>query len=109
MKSGLWQIQINEKDIYKTAFTIPFGQYEWNVMPFDMKNAPSKFQRIMNDIFNPYSNYIIVYIDDVTNIDKHFKHIGHFINVVKRNGLVVALTKISLFKIKASSQDIISV
>ena len=41
MKSGFWQIQIAEKDRYKTAF--PFGQYEWNVMPFGLKNTPSEF------------------------------------------------------------------
>ena len=34
MKSGFWQIQIAEQDRYKTAFTVPFGHYEWNVMPF---------------------------------------------------------------------------
>ena len=51
MKSGFWQIQIHPKDRYKTAFTVPFGQYEWTVTPFDLKNAPSEFQRIMNDIY----------------------------------------------------------
>ncbi|EYU18268.1 hypothetical protein MIMGU_mgv1a020753mg, partial [Erythranthe guttata] len=30
MKSGFWQIQIAEEDRYKTAFTVPFGHYEWN-------------------------------------------------------------------------------
>ena len=43
MKSGFWQIQIEETDRYKTAFTVPFGHCEWNVMPFDLKNAPSDF------------------------------------------------------------------
>ena len=28
MKSGFWQIQKDEKDRYKTAFTVPFGHYE---------------------------------------------------------------------------------
>ncbi|XP_060211923.1 uncharacterized protein LOC132639494 [Lycium barbarum] len=72
---GFWQVQVAEKDKYKTAFNVPFGQYEWNVMPFGLKNAPSKFQNIMNNIFNPYSNMSIVYIDDVfifsENIDSH--------------------------------------
>ena len=73
-KSGFWQIQISENDRYKTAFTTPFGHYEWNVMPFSLKNAPSEFQNIMNDIF--YSSYFtIVYIDNVlvysNSIDEH--------------------------------------
>ena len=28
MKSGFWQIQIDDRDRYKTAFTTPFGHYE---------------------------------------------------------------------------------
>ena len=78
MKSGFWQIQIDEKDKYKTAFTVPFGHYEWNVMPFGLKNAPSD-QNIMNDIFNPYISFSIVYIDDVlifsNSIEQHWKHL----------------------------------
>ena len=65
MKSGFWQVQIKEEDRYKTAFTVPFGHYEWNVMPFGLKNAPSELQNIMNDIFNHHFQFIIVYIDDV--------------------------------------------
>ena len=55
MKFRFWQVQIKEEDRYKTAFIVPFG----------LKNAPSKFQNIMNDIFNPGFQFIIVYIDDV--------------------------------------------
>ena len=40
MKSGFWQVQIKEEDRYKTAFTIPFGHYEWNVMSFGLKKCP---------------------------------------------------------------------
>ena len=102
MKSGFQQIQIKECDRYKTAVTVPFGQYEWNLMPFGLKNAPSKFQRIMNKIFNNYSNFIIVYIDDVLifspNIDQYFKHIRAFIIKVKQNDFVVSPSKISLFQ-----------
>ena len=65
MKSGFWKIQIQPEDRYKTTFTVPFGHYEWNVMPFDLKNAPYEFQNIMNDIFNDYTKVSIVYIDDV--------------------------------------------
>ena len=44
-------------------------------MPFGFKNAPSEFQNIMSEIFNPISNHAIVYIDDVLifseSLDKH--------------------------------------
>ncbi|KAK0602627.1 hypothetical protein LWI29_035373 [Acer saccharum] len=104
MKSGFWQIQIDEKDRYKTAFTVPFGQYKWNVMPFGLKNAPSEFQSIMNEIFNPYTEFSIVYIDDVLiysdNIDQHWKHLDIFLQTAKHQGLVVSAPKIVLYQTK---------
>ena len=60
MKSGFWQIQIEPKDIYKTTFTVLFGHYEWNVMPFGLKNVHSEFQNMMNDIFNDYTKFSII-------------------------------------------------
>ena len=104
MKSGFWQIQIDDKDRYKTAFPTPFGHYEWNVMPFALKNAPSEFQNIMNDIFNPVSHFTIVYIDDVLifskTIDEHWKHLHSFLDTIKHSGLVVSAKKIKLFQSK---------
>ena len=73
MKSGFWQIQIDPKDRYKTAFTVPFEQFEWNVMPFGLKNVPYEFQRIMNDIYGPYSNFCIVYKDDILILRSTFQ------------------------------------
>ena len=56
-------------------------------MPFGLKNAPSEFQNIMNVIFTPYTNFSIVYIDDVlifsNSIDKHWKHLEAFIKLYK--------------------------
>ena len=69
-------------------------------MPFKLKNAPSEFQKIMNDIFNDFQDFTIVYIGDVLvfsqNIEKHFKHINIFIDIIKTNGLVVSLPKVKL-------------
>ena len=104
MKSGFWQIQISENDRYKIDFTTPFGHYEWNVMPFGLKNAPSEFQNIMNDIFNSFSHFTVVYIDDVlvysSSIDEHWKHLHSFLDIIKRNGLVVFAKKVKLFQTK---------
>ena len=80
MKSGFWQIQLAEKDKYKTAFTLPFGHYEWNVMPFGLKNAPSCFKRIIdNIIWPPLEKFYVAYIDDIfvfsENTKLHEKHL----------------------------------
>ena len=86
MKSGFWQIQIDDRDRYKTAFTTSFGHYEWNVMPFSLKNAHSEFQNIMNDIFNAFIHFTIVYIDDVLifpkSIEEHWKHLNAFLDTM---------------------------
>jgi len=104
MKSGFWQIQIAEKDRYKMAFTVPFGHYEWNVMPFGLKNAPSEFQNVMNDIFTPYTSFVIVYVDDVlvysNSIYQHFKHLQTFLHIIEKNSLAVSASKLVLFQTK---------
>ena len=73
-------------------------------MPFGLKNAPSEFQKIMNDIFYSYSNFIIVYIDDVLvfsqSINQHFKHLHIFVKIIKQNGLAISKTKINIFQTK---------
>lgn len=104
MKSGYYQISVKEEDRYKTAFVVPFGHYEWNVMPQGLKNAPSEYQNIMNDIFYPYMDFTIVYLDDVLvfskGIDQHVQHLEKFIEIIKKNGLVVSAKKMKIFETK---------
>lgn len=63
-------------------------------MPLKLKNALSEFLFIMNDIFNPYSTFTIVYIDNVwvysNSIEQQFKHLNIFLKLVKNAGLVVS-------------------
>ena len=70
---------IAEKDKFKIAFNIPPGHYEWNVMPFGLKHDPSKFRKVMDSIFKPYFDWLMVYIDDILifskNIHDHFKRV----------------------------------
>ena len=58
----------------------------------------------MNDIFTPFTNFSIFYIDDVLifskAIDDHWKNLDIFVKVIKHNELVVSATKINLFKDK---------
>ena len=66
-------------------------------MLFGLKIIISKFQRIMNKIFNLYTKFIIVYIDNVfvfsTSIEQHFKYIQIFLDAVLKNSLVFTTRK----------------
>ena len=58
----------------------------------------------MNDIFNVYTRFFIVYIDDVlifsNSIEEHFQHLRIFQKLVRENGLVISASKIKLFQTK---------
>ena len=70
-------------------------------MPFGLKNAPSEFQNIMNDIFNNYTKFSIVYYIEYVlifsnSIKEHFQHLKFFQKLVRDNGLVISASKIKL-------------
>ena len=44
LTKGYWQIPMKEDSKHYTAFTIHSGHYQWNVMPFGMKNAAARFR-----------------------------------------------------------------
>lgn len=71
-------------------------------MPFGLKNDLFEFLNIMNDIFNPYYTFTIVYIDDVlvysNSLEQHFKHLNIILKVVKSARLVVSARKMKLFR-----------
>lgn len=66
LASGFYQIKMHPKDSPKTAFTVPQGHFEYNRMPFGLKNAPATFQRLMNNVLTGLQgNRCFVYLDDV--------------------------------------------
>jgi len=53
-------------DSHKTAFTTLFGHYEFDRMPFELKDAPATFQRLMDLILSDLQGEeVFVYMDIV--------------------------------------------
>ncbi len=62
LKSGFYQIPINENDKEKTAFVTPFGLYQFNVLPMGLKNSPPTFQKVMTDTLFFRNHSMNIYI-----------------------------------------------
>lgn len=74
LRSGYWQIPMNEADKEKTAFTTPDGLYEFNVMPFGLCNAPATFERMIGDVLRGLKwKTCLCYLDDIVIFSSTFK------------------------------------
>ena len=76
--SGYHQVPMAQSSIEKTAFSTPFGHYEYTTMPFGLSNAPATFQRLMNNIFRDrVGRDLFVYLDDIIvyspDLDSHIR------------------------------------
>jgi hypothetical protein len=69
------------EDVGKTALITKSGLYEWNVMPFGLKNATSTFTRTMAEVFKDVGDsFLKIFVDDL-NIHSiawqdHLQHLG---------------------------------
>lgn len=98
LAKGFYQIEVHPDDRSKTAFSTSNGHYEFNRMPFGLKNAPSTFQRLMNYILREYINKIcVVYMDDIlifsTSFDEHVSSLNRIFETLRRANLKIQIDK----------------
>ena len=61
------EVRITQDDHHKMTFLTEWGSYQYTVIPFGLKNAPSIFSRIGVSAFKDFiHNFIEVYFDDWT-------------------------------------------
>ena len=74
------QIMVHDKDQDKTAFTTPWGTFQYAKMPFGLKNVGATFQCAMDIAFaNEKDVFLVVYLDYFTMFssldDEHLHHL----------------------------------
>ena len=106
LKNGYWQIEIEESDKHKTAFSVPgVGFFEYNRMPFGLCNAPATFQRLMEQVLYDVNNKICaIYLDDIliwsSTVEEHLERLEAVFKRLADAGLKLKPSKCSFFQDK---------
>ena len=70
--------------IPKTAFTLPFGKYEYIEVPFGLTQAPAYFQELMTGLLKDFP-FAIAYMDDIIIFSRTAnEYLYHIIQVFKK-------------------------
>lgn len=67
LTSGYYNVEVHEEDKKFTAFTSPFGFYEYNRLPQGLCNSPAMFMRMMMMAIFGDQNFLslLCYLDDI--------------------------------------------
>ena len=92
MTNSFFQTWVHPDNILLTAVTMPFGLYEWTVMPQGLKNGPPIHQQRMNLALHEHiGKFCHIYINDIViwsnSIGKHKWHINIIMKALKSANL----------------------
>jgi len=105
VRAGYNNIQIAEQDQYKAAFKTPLETFIPIVMTFGFCNAPSIFQRAMNQDLKPlkqkYHHNFTNYMDDVAigtedSFNRHKLHkqiVNEFLTILEKHSYFLKVSK----------------
>ena len=105
MRLEYHQVRIKYEDIFKTTLRTGYGHYEFVVLPFGLKNAPTTFMHLMNSVLSKYlDKFIVVFIYDIIIYSKakeeHDEHLQIILQVLREHKLYAKFSKCEFFKDK---------
>lgn len=107
LASGFYQVEMEPHDIPKTAFNVEHGHFEFLRMPMGLKNSPSTFQRVMDNVLRGLQNVIcLVYLDDViifsTSLQEHINNLEKVFQRLRESNFKIQLDKSEFLKLETA-------
>ncbi|CAM4615358.1 unnamed protein product [Caretta caretta] len=97
LTKGYWQVPLDESAKERSAFITHLGLYEFNVLPFGLRNAPATFQRLVDGLLAGLGEYAVAYLDDVAIFSDswadHLEHLHKVLERIREAGLTVKAKK----------------
>ena len=102
LKSGFWQLMMDEDSKQYTAFTVEnLGFFKCERMPFGLCNVPATFQRLMQSCLGELNlTYCLIYLDNVIIYAKNEEHLNRLKTIFerfRRDNLKLKPSKCNLF------------
>ena len=103
LKAGFWQIAMDKASKQYAAFMVGnLGFFECEPMPFGLCNAPTTFQRLMqNGLGKLNLIYCLIYLDDMIVFSKteeeHLQHLFVVFKCFQEHNLKLKLSKCKFF------------
>jgi hypothetical protein len=98
-----YQVPLDEDSKELTAFSTPHGHWHFNRLSFGLKNAPSAFQRGMQEVLQNFPwKKVVIYIDDIlimeSSFHAHLALVGQVLHTLEKHGIKVKPSKCEWFK-----------
>ena len=103
LRSGYHHIALGKSSRAKTAFVMPFGKYEFLMVPFGLAQVPAYFQLLMNKVLK-WLKFAMMYLDDIIIFSQdelqHLEHLEIVFSHLWEAGLKMKCSKCDFFKSK---------
>ena len=97
---------------WKTAFRIRYDLYEYLIMPFELTNASTTCQKLINNILREHLDiFVIAYLNDILiyfkTEEKHIKHVNIVLELLMQKNLLFKSEKCEFHKKEVNFLDFI--
>ena len=94
LSRGYWQIPLTDESKDITAFTTPFGLWQFVTMPFGLADAQATCQRLVDTkLIRGLEDHAAAYVDDLTvfsmSWEEHLVHLQDMLERLRDAGLTV--------------------